>query len=111
MRWYLVFAPYNNKEIMELYKMYKAVFFLMQTEIHTSHLCISTKTDKYFPKADEFMPERWLRNYQGEMSYKRVHPFVTMPFGFGVRSCVGKRFAVLEMEILVAKVKLKSCVF
>lgn len=82
-----------------------AFLFTMQTEIHTSHLCISTQTNKYFPKADEFIPERWLRSLDGEMSYKKVHPFVTMPFGFGLRSCVGKRFAVLEMEILLAKVK------
>lgn len=50
------------------------------------------------------MPERWLKTTTGELSYKNVHPFVSLPFGFGPRSCIGKRFANLEMETLIAKV-------
>nr|WIT94154.1 cytochrome P450 monooxygenase CYP12V6 [Euwallacea interjectus] len=60
--------------------------------------------DKYFKKASEFIPERWLRDVKSELSYKNVHQFVSIPFGFGPRSCVGKRLANLELEVAIAKI-------
>lgn len=56
--------------------------------------------EKYFPRAKEFLPERWL---PGGEALKCKHPFAFLPFGFGVRKCVGKRFADLEMETVLAK--------
>lgn len=56
---------------------------------------------EYFPKTKEFIPERWIK---GDPLYEKTkmngnNPFVYQPFGFGPRSCIGRRFA--EMEILV----------
>lgn len=62
-------------------------------------------SEQYFPKAKEFIPERWLRGTTGPLSYKNVNPFVSVPFGFGARSCVGRRLAELELHIALAKVK------
>lgn len=70
------------------------------------HLCISTRTDKYFPQAESFIPERWLRNVNNELSAKSISPFVSLPFGFGPRSCIGQRFATMEMEVVLAKVNI-----
>lgn len=58
----------------------------------------------FYHRPTEFLPERWLRTTTGELSQKNVSPFVTLPFGFGPRSCVGKRVANLEMEMLIAKI-------
>lgn len=69
-----------------------------------AHLSISTKTDKHFPKAGVFIPDRWLRSNSSEISYKNVNPFVSQPFGFGPRSCIGKRFAIMEVKVALAKV-------
>lgn len=33
-----------------------------------------------------------------------VHPFASLPYGYGARMCLGRRFADLEMQILMAKV-------
>ncbi|KAI7815333.1 cytochrome p450 [Rhyzopertha dominica] len=74
------------------------------TELLSMNLTLSTATDKYFPKANQFIPERWLRETKGELSYKNVNPFLSLPFGFGPRSCIGRRFAQLEMETILAKI-------
>jgi cytochrome P450 len=59
--------------------------------------------EKHYPQADKFIPERWIK---GDPQYNtKTHPFVTMPFGFGPRMCIGRRFAELEIETLVTKVR------
>lgn len=70
------------------------------TQIYASHLLMSMQE---FPQGDKFIPERWLKSTSGELSYKNVHPFTTLPFGFGPRSCIGKRIANLEIEVVIAK--------
>ena len=42
-----------------------------------------------------FVPERWLHGS------KNMHPFASLPFGFGPRMCLGKRFAEIEMAIFL----------
>lgn len=50
-----------------------------------------------------FKPERWLKASQGGVEGK-LHPFASLPYGYGARMCLGRRFADLEMQILLAKV-------
>ncbi|EEB11479.1 cytochrome P450, putative [Pediculus humanus corporis] len=76
---------------------------------------VMCKMDKYFKDPHDFIPERWLKSTGnrkaddvddggGNNEYKKTHhPFVYLPFGFGQRSCIGKRFAYLELEVAVAK--------
>lgn len=56
--------------------------------------------------AAAFKPERWLKVAQGGFEGK-LHPFASLPYGYGARMCLGRRFADLEMQILLAKVKRK----
>lgn len=64
-------------------------------------MCISMN-EKYYAQPNEYIPERWLReNVNSDISYKKAHPYCTMPFGFGSRSCIGRRFAELELEVAV----------
>ena len=42
-----------------------------------------------------FAPERWLHGS------KSMHPFASLPFGFGPRMCLGKRFVELKMAIFL----------
>lgn len=59
------------------------------------------KSEKYFKQCDQFLPERWLKNSENDLITKCPgSKFVYIPFGFGPRSCIGRRFA--EMEIFVA---------
>lgn len=65
------------------------------------YLC---KQEKYFSQASEYIPERWIKTSEGHIpETKMTHPFVFLPFGFGPRMCVGRRFAELEIETFVAR--------
>jgi cytochrome P450 family 12 len=61
--------------------------------------------DKYFERSSEFIPERWLKdNTDSSCPHsKDSHPFAYLPFGFGPRMCVGRRFAELEIEVLTIR--------
>ncbi|XP_065349179.1 probable cytochrome P450 301a1, mitochondrial isoform X2 [Cloeon dipterum] len=58
-----------------------------------------SRFSEHYTEPEKFKPERWFRDEQEE----KVKPFVTLPFGHGARKCVGFRFALLEMEITLAK--------
>ncbi|XP_034483067.1 probable cytochrome P450 12c1, mitochondrial [Drosophila innubila] len=61
--------------------------------------------ERFYPRAKEFLPERWLRQQPNEsenLVADNMSPFVYLPFGFGPRMCVGKRIVDMEMEITVA---------
>lgn len=57
---------------------------------------------EYFPQPEKFIPERWLKD-SGELSAKKTNPFVYLPFGFGPRSCIGRRFAEMEVIVLLTR--------
>ncbi|XP_043646329.1 probable cytochrome P450 12c1, mitochondrial [Drosophila teissieri] len=64
------------------------------------------KDDGLYPRAKEFIPERWLRQKGEDSSDVLINPnlsaFIYLPFGFGPRMCVGKRIVDLELELTVA---------
>lgn len=65
------------------------------------HYVISNQ-EEYFKRSTEFLPERWLKL---DRTMPEHHSFASLPFGFGKRMCLGKRFAELELQILLTKVK------
>lgn len=73
-----------------------------------THLVLGAGTivnnSNFVQRAEEFMPERFLKDTEtGCPNSKDIHPFLLLPFGFGKRSCVGKRFAEMEIEILTMR--------
>lgn len=71
------------------------------------HLVVSN-SEEYFENPESFIPERWLkqgsRDKECPLHQDKIHPFVSLPFGYGRRSCLGRRFAEIELQILLAKV-------
>lgn len=55
---------------------------------------------EYVNDANIFKPSRWLK----AASDQKLHPFASLPYGYGARMCLGRRFADLEMQVLLAKV-------
>ena len=58
------------------------------------------RDQKQFPNPEQFLPERWLRECP---IHQKAHPFANIPFAHGRRMCIGRRFAELEMLVLVIK--------
>ena len=54
----------------------------------------------HYLQPDKFLPERWLRG--GEV-LARPHSHLNLPFGHGPRMCIGRRFAELELHVLIIK--------
>ncbi|KAL9699090.1 hypothetical protein quinque_002531 [Culex quinquefasciatus] len=78
------------------------------THVIFPHLVVSN-LEEYFPEPDRFLPERWLK--RGELKEhagcphagQKIHPYVSLPFGYGRRTCIGRRFAECELQILLSK--------
>ncbi|KOB66563.1 Cytochrome P450 [Operophtera brumata] len=51
---------------------------------------------KHFPEPKTFDPER----FSDENKHK-IKPFSFMPFGSGPRNCIGSRFALLELKVMI----------
>ncbi|KAK5642950.1 hypothetical protein RI129_009117 [Pyrocoelia pectoralis] len=60
---------------------------------------ITCRSMQYFDEPLVYKPQRWLRK-----SNQNVHPFASLPFGYGPRMCPGKRVAEQEMIILIRKI-------
>ncbi len=65
------------------------------TQLAPSIYLAGHRADAY-PAPDEFRPERWLG--------VKPDPYTWLPFGGGVRRCIGMAFAQFEMRIVLAGV-------
>ncbi|MEW5312019.1 MAG: hypothetical protein WDW38_003683 [Sanguina aurantia] len=56
---------------------------------------------KYWPRVQEFLPERFLP--EGEATLGPSNPNAFLPFGIGSRSCPGYKFANMEAKIALVR--------
>jgi cytochrome P450 len=61
-----------------------------------SHAC--HHDPNFWPRADEFLPERWLAKEGDELHPTRG---AWRPFEYGPRACIGKELSMIELRIVV----------
>lgn len=76
-----------------------SLLHVFQTLFHLCHFAVSYD-ETVFPDPFAFLPQRWIR----EQKQLSQHPFGSVPFGFGIRACLGRRVAELEMYLLLSRV-------
>jgi cytochrome P450 len=57
------------------------------------------RDDRWFPRATEFRPERFLPD-----SDEIKHQHAYYPFGAGPRACIGRHFAMVEAQLILAAI-------
>uniref|UniRef100_A0A8C6P210 Cytochrome P450, family 27, subfamily A, polypeptide 1.1 n=1 Tax=Nothobranchius furzeri TaxID=105023 RepID=A0A8C6P210_NOTFU len=88
-------VPMNGRHMTERPVSVGGYLFPEKTSFGFSHYAMSYDQD-VFPEPFTFKPERWLRDGR-----QKPNPFGSIPFGFGVRGCVGRRIAELEMYLVL----------
>lgn len=56
------------------------------------------RDERYFPNPEEFIPERFLSKTLKE----NLPPYAFIPFSAGPRVCIGKKFAIYTVKIILA---------
>ncbi|XP_026175865.1 cytochrome P450 27C1 [Mastacembelus armatus] len=68
------------------------------TQLALCHYSTSMDEEN-FTDASAFRPDRWLRKDYSD----HVDNFGSIPFGYGIRSCIGRRIAELEMHLSLTR--------
>lgn len=90
-------VPYISRVVIEDAKCGNLIL-PKNTEI-SIHIFDIHRDPKHFPDPESFNPDRFLpENTIGR------HPFAFIPFSAGLRNCIGQRFAMLELKILLAAI-------
>jgi cytochrome P450 len=61
-----------------------------------------------YPEPNEFRPERFLEQEGGKAGGRALNSYTWIPFGGGVRRCLGAAFAQFEMECVLRELVLRT---
>lgn len=107
-------AIYTKAFIREVFRVYSTVIGNGRTLQNDTVICgykvpkgvqvvfptlVTGNMEEYVTNAKAFKPSRWLK----EGATEKLHPFASLPYGHGARMCLGRRFADLEIQVLLAK--------
>lgn len=61
---------------------------------------VACRLSEYFPNPNNFIPERWLREFHSQ----KIHPYLVLPFGHGPRTCIARRLAEQNLQLMIINV-------
>nr|KAF6494450.1 cytochrome P450 family 27 subfamily A member 1 [Rousettus aegyptiacus] len=93
-------VPNNSRVIVEKDIEVGGFLFPKNTQFVFCHYVLS-RDPSIFPEPESFYPQRWLKSEPDNL--RAQHPFGSVPFGYGIRGCLGRRIAELEMQLLLAR--------
>ena len=59
------------------------------------------QSERFYKNSKKFDPSRWEKFETGE---EYLDPYAYLPFGFGPRTCIGRRIAEQEIYVTISKV-------
>ncbi|XP_041976410.1 cytochrome P450 302a1, mitochondrial-like [Aricia agestis] len=62
---------------------------------------VASRLPQYVKDPLRYKPERWIRESD---DYENIHPFLSLPFGFGPRACIARRLAEQNMCIALSRI-------
>lgn len=94
-------VPANSRIMVEKETEIDGFLFPKNTQFVFCHYVVS-RDPSTFSEPESFRPHRWLRKSRNENPQVQ-HPFGSVPFGYGVRACLGRRIAELEMQLVLSR--------
>lgn len=99
------------KESLRLYPSVHTIFRYLNEDLQLSNyvapagsicqvsICNIHRNPIYWPNPDIFDPDRFLPE-----NMKERHPYSYIPFSAGLRNCIGQKFAMFELKVLIAHI-------
>lgn len=78
-------------------------FHIPRGTIMNLHVYSMHRNPKHYPDPDVFRPSRWIATSKFDKP-DLLSPFVLAAFSLGSRSCIGKRFAQIELVVALAMI-------
>lgn len=74
----------------------------LQTRLGVRTFAVN-RSEKYFVRPDEFIPERWMPQGERPAAFDHDRFSASKPFSVGFHSCLGRHLAWLEMRLILTR--------
>ena len=108
---------YTERTVKERMRLYPPVWRIVREAVEDDELAgyripagttvaaepwVIHRDPRFFERPETFRPERWTKEFERDLP-----PFAYFPFGGGPRRCIGDRFAMLEVRLVLATIARK----